>query len=350
MSVILSRVTLLFLGLLVFFQNCSQIDFLSLQSKSPFPQVHSLSGGQPYDGKTFVEFGECRDQSSVKARILLNSSSQAYLLRDNCQDMEPRILAIGEFVFDPNTPDQILFDDRNFVAERSAQELSKLTPGYLQWFGELITLNSPSIYFVHIFDYTSADIQRLKASGHTVFCMITAGVYTSRDPDAAAFLPADLGKNSTAEEVWLDTRSSNVRAIMRERLKTAVSKGCQGIMWDQTDAFLSDSGFPLTAETAVDYAQFLAHSTHNYKLSVALSNTSVLSPQLVDFFDLSIGEGCFSKGICDRYQPFLDRGKPVLQVETGPNNGNYCAQAQALSISLWYGPPRGDGSRNEPCP
>ena len=49
------------------------------------------------------------------------------------------------------------------------------------------------------------------------------------------------------DERWLDTRSGNVREIMRGRLQLARDKGCDGVEPDNVDGFDNNNGLGLTA-------------------------------------------------------------------------------------------------------
>ncbi|TKA40836.1 hypothetical protein B0A55_13548 [Friedmanniomyces simplex] len=95
----------------------------------------------------------------------------------------------------------------------------------------------------------------IKKSGYKTLCYFSAGSYEGWRPDASSFLPADLGNplDGWPGEKWLDTRSGNVRAIMRKRLDLAVEQGCDGADPDNIDAYDNDGGgLNLTASDAWD--------------------------------------------------------------------------------------------------
>ena len=52
-------------------------------------------------------------------------------------------------------------------------------------------------------------------------------------------------------ERWLDIRSPRVRTLMAKRMDYARSIGCDGIEPDNTQAWLEDTGFPLTRAHSV---------------------------------------------------------------------------------------------------
>ena len=60
------------------------------------------------------------------------------------------------------------------------------------------------------------------------------------------------------DEKWLDTRSENVRKIMKSRILLAKKKNCDAIDPDNMDGFDNHSGFPLNYNTQWDYNKFIA--------------------------------------------------------------------------------------------
>jgi hypothetical protein len=73
-------------------------------------------------------------------------------------------------------------------------------------------------------------------------------------------------------ERWLDTRSEAVRRDHEGAAGSAVAKGATGSSPDNVDAYGTDTGFPLTAATQLDYNRFLAREAHGRGLSVGLKN------------------------------------------------------------------------------
>jgi hypothetical protein len=329
----------------VFFQNCS-LPLFSNQSSS----ADSGGGGHTYDGKIYIQAGTCSDGTLVKWRIIAASATSAIVVRENCMNLPvPRTLTAGEFSIDPVRAETLTYNGETFVAERI--EVRSLKASYMQWSNGPRSIPTPVFYFADGIGFTTAQLNSIKSEGHTLICMITAGVYTSNDPDAGDFNAGDIGNQSgSTNEYWLDTRSANVRAIMERRLDMAKSKGCDGVMWDQTDGYLNTSGFPLNQTTAIDYARFLAMATHDRKMVVSLANTGLLAADLVDYFDLVSADGCYASGTCSRYEPFAAKKKPVAVAESSAFSSALCDQARASAYTLWFGTANRDGSRYEPCP
>jgi len=106
------------------------------------------------------------------------------------------------------------------------------------------------------------------------------------------------------------------------------------------DGYTNNSGFPLSADDQLAYNRFIANAAHQRNLAVALKNDLDQIGELVDYFDLSVNEECFDYNECDLLAPFIQQGKPVLQVEykqTYVNNAtaraNLCADSLGLQFS-----------------
>ena len=332
----------------VFFQNCNSASFLN-SAPSSQSGSESDSGGQPYDGKPYVVRATCPDGTSIDSRVLLTGPTSGMLVRENCQDITPITVTIS---YDPKTPSVLSFNSRSFSLEE-AIAVKALASGYMQWSNALRSIAAPTVYFVDGMGYSAGEIQGLRSAGHTVVCMITAGVTRTSDPDYSSFTASDIGNQSQGTpEYWLDTRSANVRSVLLARLASIGAKGCNGILWDQTDAHTNDSGFPLNSDTAIDFARALAFAAHDRGYSVALSNTGDLSSALVNYFDMQYSGGsCMSRGTCGRFSAFSSAGKPIFAHESATSHSaSLCSSATAAGISMFYTDANGAGTTYTPCP
>ena len=183
--------------------------------------------------------------------------------------------------------------------------------------GSINTSYNVSMYDVDLFDTPKSTIDSLKARGIAVVCYFSAGSSENWRPDHSRFTSLDQANTLSgwAGERWLDTRSSNVREIMKARLDLAVSKGCDGVEPDNMDAYTNNSGFPLTAATQIEYARFIATEARARGLKVALKNTVDLLDQLEPEFDFAINEQCQQYSECGGYSVFISKGKPVFHTE-----------------------------------
>ncbi|NYT64925.1 endo alpha-1,4 polygalactosaminidase [Alcaligenaceae bacterium] len=183
--------------------------------------------------------------------------------------------------------------------------------------GDLNTSYTARVYDVDLFDTPTHTIHALQAAGKKVVCYFSAGSSENWRPDFQRFLPSDLGKNldEWMGEQWLDTRSVNVREIIKSRLLLAVQKGCNAVEPDNVDAYANKSGWPLTAHTQLEYNIFLANQAHNLGLSIGLKNNLDQLADLVDHFDFAVNEQCHEYQECNKYKVFIEKGKPVFNAE-----------------------------------
>ncbi|HEU5046301.1 MAG TPA: endo alpha-1,4 polygalactosaminidase [Rickettsiales bacterium] len=173
------------------------------------------------------------------------------------------------------------------------------------------------IYDIDLFDASDELIHKLHDSGKRVVCYFSAGSSEKWREDFSRFRPSDMGKplKGWAGEKWLDVRSQNVREIMESRMDLAVQKGCDGIDPDNVDGYTNKPGLPFTAEDQLNYNRFLAQQGHKRHLAVGLKNDMGQAEALADDFDFSVNEQCFEYDECDKLEPFIERNKPVLNIE-----------------------------------
>ena len=173
------------------------------------------------------------------------------------------------------------------------------------------------LYDIDLFDTSSEQITALHDAGRRVICYFSAGSYENWRPDAALFNPESLGHtlDGWADERWLDIRHPSLEPIMKARLDLAVEKGCDGVEPDNIDGYANHTGFNLTGDDQLGYNRFLAREAHARNLAIALKNDLGQVENLVDDFDFAINEECFAYDECEALTPFIEAGKPVLNVE-----------------------------------
>lgn len=207
--------------------------------------------------------------------------------------------------------------------------------------GNINTSYNALVYDIDLFDSPNATIQSLKAARKKIVCYFSAGSAEEWRSDYHRFLPEEKGSgvDGWAGEYWLDTRSSNVRQIMRDRLDLAVQKGCDGVEPDLVEAYTSDSGFPLTRATQVEYNRFIAQEAHNRGLAVGLKNVVELVDEIGADFDFAVNEQCHEYAECDGYNAFIQSGKPVFNAEylrkyvrNTAERATLCASARAQNM------------------
>jgi hypothetical protein len=221
----------------------------------------------------------------------------------------------------------------------------KLPPGTSwQWqlTGKLDSSFAVQVYDIDLYDNDAAAVSALHAKGAQVICYVSVGSYEDWRPDAADFPPEVLGKDypDWPGEKFLDIRAlDKLGPIMKKRLDSCAAKGFDGVEPDNMDVFeggSSGTGFPLTEQDGLAYAQWLTTEAHARGLSIGQKNTSELASKLASSMDWALTEDCFDGNWCSTMQPYIDQGKAVLMAEytdTGVNFDDACSWAKAHQFS-----------------
>lgn len=230
-----------------------------------------------------------------------------------------------------------------------------------QWqlHGNINTAYAVSVYDVDLFDAPQTTIASLKSQGKRVVCYFSAGSSENWRSDFGRFAASDMGSALVGwpGERWLDTRSSNVRAVLADRLNLAATKGCDGVEPDNVEGYATTTGFALTAQTQLDFNTFLADQAHSRGLAIGLKNDIQQIDSLVAQFDFAVNEECFQKNECVGYSAFTAQGKPVFNAEYAQqyvtNTANardaLCAAAKASNIRALVLPLALDDSLRYSC-
>lgn len=207
--------------------------------------------------------------------------------------------------------------------------------------GPINTSYDVTVYDIDLFDTPEAVLATLRAQGRRIVCYFSAGSAEKWRPDYGRFKAGDLGKplDGWAGEKWVDTRSANVRAIMKSRLDLARDRGCDGVEPDNMDAYTNKPGFPLTYATQLDYNRFLAREARARGLRVGLKNDVDQLADLAPDFDFAVNEQCHQYKECGGYSAFTGANKPVfsaeykrLWVDDAAARERMCAQARAANL------------------
>jgi hypothetical protein len=223
--------------------------------------------------------------------------------------------------------------------------------------GQLNSGYNALAYIVDLYDTPQQTINDLHSANKKVVCYFSAGTYEPWRPDANQFSAKDKGKKlSDWDEYWLDTRSSNVRKIMSARLDLAKTKNCDAVDPDNVDSAYNDNGLNTTPDDQLSYNTFLATTAHAKGLGIGLKNDLLQIPQLVDAFDFALNEQCHYYDECQLLKPFIDKGKPVWNVEYDLSyiqntklRASICSQSSQMRISTIFFPRYLDGSFRIPC-
>ena len=241
----------------------------------------------------------------------------------------------------PNAPAQIAPEPSTPASttptEPSGAPLDPTLTWQWQLQGDLNTSYDVDLYDVDLFDTAAAQIAALHQDGRTMLCYFSAGSGENWRPDYDRIPAAALGEplDGWEGERWLDIRApsgatTGVRDVLLGRLDLAVERGCDGVEPDNVSAWENNTGFPIGEADQVEFNRWLARNAHDRGLFIALKNAGPIAPQLVDAFDLALNEECHAFGECAEFQPFLQAGKPVLNVEYPAD----AASARALAADV----------------
>lgn len=188
---------------------------------------------------------------------------------------------------------------------------------HIQLTGELDTEQDVDVYIVDLFDAPTDAFARLGERGVVRICWMGAGNWEPWRPDAMDFPSDALGEPLAGfeQERWLDIRNPEVREILEQRFERAVSRGCQGVLATNTDAYRSNSGFDLSASDALAFHDWLVQQAHERALSLGLGGDLSQAPMLVDDYDWAFAVGCLSNDGCAGLLPFVEADKAVYTVE-----------------------------------
>jgi hypothetical protein len=205
----------------------------------------------------------------------------------------------------------------------------------VQLSGALDTSLDVAIYDVDL-DTPAATLASLHAAGRRVICYVSAGTYEPWRDDASSFPAAARGQPVAGypNESWLDTRDATVRRLMAARLDVAAQKGCDGVDLSNVSSGGADTGFPIGAAEALDYATFLSGEAHQRGLGAGLGGASDVAAAVQPMFDWAFADTCLSAGTCGAFAGFVTAKKAVFAVEFGTEADvpTVCPAARAAGL------------------
>jgi hypothetical protein len=205
----------------------------------------------------------------------------------------------------------------------------------IQFSGRIDRSASADVFDLDVFETSQHKVKRLHAAGRRVVCYINAGAWESWRPDAGAYPKSVKGRplDGWPGERWLDIRQiDRLAPILRERIAICAAKGFDGVEFDNVDGYLNDTGFQITRADQLAFDRWLADEAHAAGLAVGLKNSLSLADRLEPRFDFAILEECFEYRECALVRPFLDAGKPVVDMEYALPRREFCDRAQKLGI------------------
>jgi len=207
---------------------------------------------------------------------------------------------------------------------------------------------SPDVFDIDLYasDGTTPDAaatSALHGAGKHALCYVDAGTYENFRPDAADYTTFDgacsgclLGQNNGwPGEKWLNVNDDQgqrtfILAELGKRMDACVAAHFDGVELDNVDGDANTTGFTISAATQELFDASIANLAHQKGLSVALKNDVDQIADLEPYFDYAVNEQCNEYSECDGYQPFVDAGKAVFNVEYNRTAAQFCPNEGAL--------------------
>ena len=122
---------------LVYFQNCSkqQVSFESAPVKANDPKSIDGGNGTGYDGKVYVEIGQCADGNSIRSRILVfKEQKEAFIERENCKELPvKRQIAFDQIHLTAADDSELTYNGHIFVLESAPGKVFFQKPGVFEF-------------------------------------------------------------------------------------------------------------------------------------------------------------------------------------------------------------------------
>jgi len=183
--------------------------------------------------------------------------------------------------------------------------------------GTIDTSVDVAVYDIDGFDNAATVVKKLHDQGRKVICYLSVGSYEDWRDDAKNFPAAVLGNDYPGwpGEKFVDIRAQALRDIMAARFDICKQKGFDGIEPDNMDVYTNNSGFPLTEQDGVDYANWLAGQAHSRGLNIGQKNAPEITAKIQANFDWMLTEDCYDQGWCADVKAYVDNNKPVFMSE-----------------------------------
>ncbi len=154
--------------------------------------------------------------------------------------------------------------------------------------------------------------------GEHAYCYVDIGSWEDTRPDASKFPASVLGSRYIGwpHERWLDIRQIGILApIMIARMQVCVSKGFDGVEFDNVEDWDNPTGFPITARESAYYTAWMANQAHAMGLSTSWENAPTNVVMLEPYMQALIFESCYHYNFCQDSAPMIAAGKWVGGVE-----------------------------------
>ncbi|OUM69106.1 glycoside hydrolase family 114 protein, partial [Piromyces sp. E2] len=167
-------------------------------------------------------------------------------------------------------------------------------------------------------------IDQLHRNGKKVVCYFSGGTVETYRDYFKEYKSAGILKNrysAWSDEYWIDYRISKYQSLIKQRIRTAVQKGCDAIDVDNVDGYqvhdVKKWDHPLSKDDAIKFTSWLGKTAHEMGISIGLKNCLDIVDTVGKYYDFAVNERCAQKGECHWYKNYLKTGKPVFSISYG---------------------------------
>jgi hypothetical protein len=194
------------------------------------------------------------------------------------------------------------------------------------------------LFIVDLFDTSAAEVAALHADGRIVMAYVSVGSLESFREDAALFATEARGNAllDYPNEVWLDHRRADVRALLDARFDRAREKGFDGLLYSTLGGYRVESGFNLTRADERAFLAYLAEAAERRALAAGLADDFELVLELPGRFDFAIAVGCAARDRCSTLAMLAARGIPAFTLERESERALACDEITKRGIVVTF--------------
>ena len=193
-----------------------------------------------------------------------------------------------------------------------------------------------------------SSVAAIHAYGGKALCYMEVGSAENYRSDYSEFSSSIIGDTMQgySDEQYIDINDLNSPAgptgltlgqIMINRINLCREEGFDGIETDIDDSYTDSTGFSISLSDEETYMSWIADEAHSLGLAWFLKNGINNDSFVSDMQPLAQGtvnEQCWEYSECSALQPFVQAGKPILNVEyNGVAESTLCPEANAFPMA-----------------
>jgi len=197
----------------------------------------------------------------------------------------------------------------------------------------------------------AASVAAIHASGAKAICYVETGGWESYRSDASEYSSAILSSTVAGytDERYVDIRQWSddpgptgltLGQILTARFQLCKDEGFDGVETDLDDTYTDSTGFPLTMANELTFTTDMVGVIHGLGMAWFLKNDingDSLITDIEPLADGTVNEQCWQYDECSALEPFVQAGKPVLNVEyANEAETTTCPEALAFPMATMH--------------